>query len=85
MFEIWQTDPPPTRLGQADTFEGAELQLDVACRRHHEMATEAGSAGERHHFEIREDGDAVAWLTYSPDITRPYESVTIDFGAGGVQ
>ncbi|WP_141576143.1 hypothetical protein [Actinomadura sp. WMMA1423] len=73
MFEIWETGAPGRRLGEADDWDAAVGELDAECERRYRQAAAAGGAG-RCRFEIREDGQTAAVLSWAPDLTRPYES-----------
>lgn len=81
MFEIWEAGEPATRLGDAGSVDAAFEQLDTECRRRHDQAVAngEGTQGMRHRFEIRDQAARpVAWLVYSPDTSRPYDSVITD-------
>ncbi|MGI5223534.1 hypothetical protein [Actinoallomurus sp. CA-142502] len=73
---------PARRLvAQAADHGGALHLLDAECRRLHDQAAADPDAEARtHRFEIVNAGTgrAVAWLTYSPDVARPYVSVLVD-------
>lgn len=77
-MQIWDTGEPAARVGAADTTDEALELLDAECRRRYGQAAAngEGAIGMRHRFEIRdESGKPVVWLIYSPDVSRPYESV----------
>lgn len=55
-------------------------QLDTECRRLHDQAAAIPSAPPAtYRFDVLDpQGREIAWLTYSPDTARPYESVVLD-------
>lgn len=85
MYEVWEL--PDTKLFDADNHDDALHQLDAECRRRHAqvVANGEGALEVTYRFEIRNQttGTGTDWLTYSPDTTRPYESVlTADILSG---
>jgi hypothetical protein len=81
MFEIWETSSPPGKLAETTTLDEALERLDTKCRRRHDQAaTDADGTEElRHEFEIRDRaGKMLAVLVFSPDTSRPYDSVIVD-------
>ncbi|MFG2002309.1 hypothetical protein ACGFNU_24465 [Spirillospora sp. NPDC048911] len=86
MFEVWDVTASRALASKA-TFEDAQDELDRACRqRYLQTVADGTSPAQRYDFEIRQEGQPVAWLTYTPDVGRPYESVTAaGLGTGGPQ
>lgn len=77
MIEIRELTDPPQLLGEAATLAAAMDRLDAECRQRYDQAAAGGQGGgRRHRFELVEDGDTAAVLSWAPDLTRPYEQAT---------
>lgn len=79
MYQVWEV-PARWLVAEAGHPDEALHQLDAECRRLHERAAADPDAPEAvYRFEVvRSEGVEVAWLTYSPDPTRPYVSVLVE-------
>jgi hypothetical protein len=85
MFHVWETGPPARSIAQAGTLDEALEALDAQCRRWHEQAVADPGSARSHRVEIRDpDGEPAVWLMYTPDSSRPYESVRLDRLTGEV-
>lgn len=77
MIGIWELAEPPRRLGEADTLAAAMDWLDGECRQRYERAAGGDQgAARRCRFELVQDGDTAAMLSWAPDLTGPYERAT---------
>lgn len=77
MFEIWETNTPARKLGDAATFDEALDLLDAACETRHRdaVANGEGVSTMRFYFEIRDETHTAAMLAWRPEPDRPFSSV----------